>query len=87
MNAGHYIPKGACGNDYYFDERNVHAQCFHCNCVLEGNRIKYREFILTKYGKDALEELETRYGTTNRDYPFEEKIAYYKQKDHEQGFV
>jgi hypothetical protein len=64
MNAGHYIAKGACTLEYYFDERNVHAQCVTCNLKLEGNRPAYRLFILERYGQDVLSELETKYSRT-----------------------
>lgn len=78
MGGGHYIAKGACGNEYYFHEQNVHAQCTDCNLRLEGNRPAYRQFILDRYGKEVLDELETKYSRPSPDYPFEEKIEYYK---------
>jgi hypothetical protein len=46
MGAGHYIAKAACGAEYYFHEKNVHAQCTDCNLRKEGNRPEYRKFIL-----------------------------------------
>lgn len=64
MNAGHYIAKAACNIEYYFDDRNVNAQCAGCNLRLEGNRPAYREFIIRKYGQGVLAELETQYGST-----------------------
>lgn len=78
MNAGHYIAKGACGADYYFSEKNVHAQCSYCNLALEGNRPAYRQFIVKTYGDDVLWDLENNYRTPSPDYPYKEKIEYYK---------
>jgi len=40
---GHYIPRGACNLQLYFNEDNCHAQCTNCNHRLEGNRHVYRE--------------------------------------------
>lgn len=85
MGGGHYIAKGACGLDYYFSERNVHAQCTRCNLQLEGNRPAYRAIILRRYGRATLLDLETNYHKpckwTRED--FETKIAYYKAKVNE----
>lgn len=59
--AGHYMPKGACGLEYYFGETNVHVQCAKCNCFLHGNIPNYRKFIIRKYGKKELERIERHY--------------------------
>lgn len=82
MGAGHYIAKGACSNEYYFSEENVHAQCTYCNLALEGNRPKYREYIIKKYGTKTLKDLETNY---NKPTPwsiedYQNKIKFYKDK-------
>jgi hypothetical protein len=77
MGGGHYIAKGACGAEYYFHERNVHAQCTDCNLRLEGNRPAYREFIIKKYGDETLLDLENNYWKPCKDYPYEEKYRYY----------
>lgn len=79
MNAGHYIAKGACSAEYYFHERNVHAQCAYCNLALEGNRPAYRKFIMSKYGEDVLNDLENNYRGASKDYPYEEKTCYYEK--------
>lgn len=80
MGGGHYIAKAACGLDYYFSEKNVNAQCTMCNLTLEGNRPAYRAFILKKYGEETLKDIEQNYHKPCKYFPFEEKIAYYKQK-------
>jgi hypothetical protein len=82
MGGGHYIARGACGLDYYFSERNVHAQCTRCNLGLEGNRPAYRAYILRTYGRATLTDLESNY---HRPTPwtaqdFLDKIALYKEK-------
>lgn len=81
MSAGHYIAKAACGLEYYFHEQNVHAQCSTCNLKLEGNRPAYREFLLKKYGKEVLQDLETNYHKPHQGDSKEwllEKIEHYK---------
>lgn len=77
---GHYIAAGACGLDYYFSEKNVHCQCTNCNLRLEGNRPAYRQFILRKYGEETLNDIEMNYHRPSPNYPFLEKIEYYKNK-------
>jgi hypothetical protein len=78
MGGGHYIAKAACGLDYYFSEKNVHAQCTYCNLVLEGNRPRYREFIIKKYGEEVLRDIENNYHKPTLVFNYEEKINYYK---------
>lgn len=86
IGGGHYIAKGACSLEYYFSEQNVHAQCTNCNLKLEGNRPAYRAFLLQKYGKEILNELETRYNTPFKGDSYMwllEKIEYYKNISYE----
>jgi hypothetical protein len=77
MGAGHYIAKAACGAEYYFHEKNVHAQCTDCNLRKEGNRPEYRKFILRKYGQDTLDDLEKNYHKPSIDYPYVAQISHY----------
>lgn len=85
MGGGHYMPKAACGNEYYFSEKNVHAQCTYCNLTLEGNRPAYRRFIIKTYGMKVLKELETKFRkpTPWSAEVYREKIEYYKRKTKE----
>lgn len=53
MHSGHMIPRGLSSN-LYFDERNVHAQCFRCNIHLFGNSDEYAQRIVQKYGEEEL---------------------------------
>lgn len=41
MHAGHFIPKSVGGLALYFNEDNVHCQCYHCNINLGGNQYIY----------------------------------------------
>ena len=77
---GHYIAKAACSLDYYFSEVNVATQCAACNLFLEGNRPAFRQFILHRYGPDALADLERNFRKPCKwtAQEFEQKIAHYK---------
>ena len=56
--AGHYISKGNRGlSGVYFDERNIHAQCKNCNGFEQGRTLKYRRFLIEKYGESVVDEL------------------------------
>lgn len=85
MNAGHYIAKAACGNEYYFSETNVNAQCVVCNLKLEGNRPAYREAIKKKYGEETLTDLENNYHYPSRDFDYEYWIEHYKSLNKEKA--
>lgn len=39
--AGHFISKSVGGIELYFDEDNVHGQCYNCNINLGGNQYEY----------------------------------------------
>ena len=58
IQAGHFIQ--GRHNAVLFDERNVHPQCYSCNCCKHGNLIPYYEFMLKKYGKQVIEELKRK---------------------------
>lgn len=57
IHAGHYIPRAAGGLRLYFHERNVHAQCYHCNINLSGNSDLYSVALVSKYGNKTLATL------------------------------
>ena len=51
--AGHYIH----GTLFLIPEL-VHVQCQHCNGMLHGNLIRYKEYMLNRYGEKLLDKLE-----------------------------
>lgn len=77
---GHFIDRRHIKTRY--DERNCNSCCYHCNVVLRGNLNKYRLFIIDRYGKEVLEELEAGRHSIEKwnisDY--QEKINYYSYK-------
>lgn len=52
---GHFISRGYLAT--LFNENNVHLQCKRCN-LMGGNASGYALFMLDKYGKEAIEELD-----------------------------
>lgn len=77
MHAGHFVAKSVGGMSLYFNEDNVHAQCYHCNINLGGNQYIYGK----KLGKiaDELYKLKGQVLKVDEIW-FEERIALYKQK-------
>ena len=70
MDAGHFVAKNR-GGALWFDFRNVHPQCRHCNLYLRGNLIAYTRFIYETYGIDEVARLESLagpYKRTRADY-------------------
>ena len=54
--AGHFIDRRH--NATFFDPRNVHLQCKHCN--ITGETLKYRREIIRLYGEGVDIELEDK---------------------------
>lgn len=61
MHAGHYVPRHHMRCRWVAE--NVHAQCPRCNTFHGGEPQAYRQAILNRYGKDAVERLEGMRGT------------------------
>lgn len=74
IHAGHFISKSIGGLTLYFNEDNVHAQCYHCNINLGGNSYIYGQ----RLGPKKVKELYALKNQITKDYPYEEKIAYYR---------
>lgn len=76
--AGHFIPKSVGGLLLYFNEDNVHGQCYNCNINLGGNQYEYG----IKLGKEKVDELyklkQKSVKWSNKEYL--DKIEEYKQK-------
>jgi len=53
IHAGHFVPKSVGGITLYFNEDNVHAQCYNCNINLGGNQYEYAK----RLGLDKAEAL------------------------------
>jgi 5-methylcytosine-specific restriction endonuclease McrA len=81
LQAGHFVAR-AQGLATYFDERNIHSQCFRCNCNLGGNGAEYYPFMEKKYGKAVIDELRRLSRTTVKftEADYEEMIEETKKK-------
>ena len=55
--AGHYRSRGSAPH-LRFDERNVHAQLKQCNRYDSGNVVGYRQGLIARIGRAAVEALE-----------------------------
>ena len=65
-NAGHYIhntERLSCygGNELWYSEQNINAQCVRCNKWKSGNLTKYAEYLESVYGQGILQELRKKY--------------------------
>lgn len=78
--AGHYVNRQHMSLRY--DEKNVNAQCRHCNRFLEGNMQDYRQGLIKKYGEKTVVFLEYEKHQTRHYSPFELEalIKYYQSK-------
>lgn len=77
---GHYLNKKS-HPVHYFNEDNVHPQCFRCNHRLEGNSANYRINLIEKIGLERVEWLEdNRHGKFKMDrVDYAEKTEHYKE--------
>ncbi len=58
FDAGHFYPAGSCWSLRFDAERNIFAQCVHCNRWKHGSLIEYRKFLLQKLGAEELEKMD-----------------------------
>ena len=65
IQAGHYIPSGS-SSFHRYNEKNIHPQCYWCNCWKGWNLIEYRPFMIKKYWQEYTDWL---YDTRNEITP------------------
>ena len=78
--AGHFFTRGRYATRW--DETNVHVQSYRDNVLLKGNYIVYTRWMIDKYGREYVDELE-RKSLTQAKFSradLEEKIEEYKRK-------
>lgn len=83
MHAGHFIPRASGGLSLFFDERNVHAQCYRCNINLGGNGAEYYRRMVDKFGQDLVDELFELKNKGFKQYSipeYQQLIGVYKEK-------
>lgn len=69
LQCGHFV--GGRQNSVFFEETNSHAQCVECNTFKGGNLEKYRPKMISKYGIEEVERLDTLRHTPRKIYPAE----------------
>lgn len=67
LHAGHFVPKSVGGIALYFNEDNVHAQCYNCNINLGGNQYIYGQ----KLGKKKVEQILKLKGQITKDFDYD----------------
>lgn len=78
IHAGHWIPDSVGGLALKFHEKNVHAQCYHCNINLGGWGERYTERMEQVYGKETINELRQLKNKITKDLDFEKLYEKYK---------
>lgn len=82
--AGHFVTQGSGGLLLKFHEKNVHGQCYNCNINLGGNHYIYGKKLGAKIVKELydLKDKEKTLEQMNyiKNFPYEEKIEFYKEK-------
>ena len=81
--AGHFIPRRECKLILYFNERNVHCQCYYCNLNLGGYGAMYYKNMIMRYGQESVDALFELKETKIKKYTIEEYqelINTYKEK-------
>lgn len=59
-NGGHFMPADSCGRDLLFDEKNVNAECAHCNAWDGTHLLGYAEGLDDRYGAGTARRLRER---------------------------
>jgi len=80
MDCGHFIKRQ--NMSLRFSEINCSIQCRKCNWLEQGNDIKFKDFLINKYGIDKYNLLLSAKNDTRKISTFEisEIAKYYKQK-------
>jgi 5-methylcytosine-specific restriction endonuclease McrA len=58
LQCGHFFSRSHLHTRW--DEDNCHAQCYRCNCILHGNYINYTKYMIDRYGREFVDELEKK---------------------------
>lgn len=65
-----------------WSEDNCHVGCYRCNVILSGNYIVYTKYMLDRYGREFVDELErtSNSGIKISTPEIRERITLYTQK-------
>lgn len=75
---GHFYTRGRYATRW--DDMNCNPQCVACNVFLKGNYINYTMYMIDRYGREAVDNLERKSKSTIKlnTVELQEKIDYYK---------
>ena len=76
MQNGHFVPRQYLSLRY--DEINCHCQCYACNMLYNGQPSRYAQRLKEDFGEDIIDKLEKKRQQMIKDFPYQEKIDYYK---------
>jgi len=78
MQNGHFYSRGRYGTRW--DETNCHIQDAACNVFLKGNYINYTRYMIDKYGREYVDELEikSKLSTKITTVKIQEMIKHYQ---------
>src|ERR1035437_5167850 len=76
--AGHFINSSVGGITLYFNEDNVHGQCYDCNINLGGNQYEYGQRLGAEKVAELMKLKQVIAKWTEQDYL--QKTAYYMDK-------
>lgn len=76
---GHFYTRGRYPTRW--DEINCNVQCVRCNVFLKGNYINYTMYMIDKYGREAVDNLEIKSKSIAKitSVELQEMIDYYKK--------
>ena len=80
MQACHFYTRGRQATRWH--ESNVFSGCYRCNVLLKGNYINYTRYMIDRFGREFVDQLEyeSLNGAKISTPELREKIAYYKGK-------
>ena len=78
LQCGHFVPRQYIALRY--DETNCQTQCYACNMLYNGQPSSFASNLRRDYGNKIIEKLESRRKDIVKNFPYELKIEYYKEK-------
>lgn len=83
MQGGHFISRRYTAHKLL--EENIHPQCAGCNGPLRGNLVRYTTYMIDKYGRAFVDELENTKGETRKFHRGEIESLIADLKEYEKG--
>jgi hypothetical protein len=78
MQNGHFVPRQYLATRY--DEVNCQVQCYACNMLYNGQPSVFALRLERDYGVGTVARLESQRQVITKDFPYQEKIDFYKER-------